>query len=433
MSMPEPSMPLCQTGFGNTFSSEALPGALPVGQNSPQRTPYGLYAEQLSGTAFTVPRSEARRTWLYRIRPSASHPPFQRLERQLAGLEQGPVEPNRLRWSPFPVPAERTDFLDGLIRLAATAPAEEASGVSVLLYRANASMDAVFFDCDGELLIVPESGRLGIDTELGRLEIGPLQIAVIPRGMRFRVELLDASARGYLCENHGCALRLPELGPIGSNGLANPRDFQAPVARYEDRGGPVRLVQKFLGELWACELDHSPLDVVAWHGNLVPYSYDLRRFNTLGTVSFDHPDPSIFTVLTSPGSVPGQANIDFVIFPPRWMVAEHSFRPPWFHRNLMNECMGLVQGAYDAKAGGFLPGGLSLHNRMSAHGPDAASTAQAIAAELQPQKLENTLAFMFETGQVLRPSRFALECRERQLDYDACWSELPRTFDPQRP
>ncbi|SEI67497.1 homogentisate 1,2-dioxygenase [Azotobacter beijerinckii] len=432
MHTPEPSTPACQSGFGNTFSSEALPGALPVGQNSPQRLPYGLYAEQLSGTAFTVPRSEARRTWLYRIRPSAGHPPFQRLERQLAGLEPGPITPNRLRWSPFAEPAERTDFLDGLIRLAATAPAEQASGVSVFLYRANASMESVFFDCDGELLIVPESGRLGIDTELGRLEIGPLQIAVVPRGMRFRVELLDATARGYLCENHGCPLRLPELGPIGSNGLANPRDFLAPLARYEDRTGPVRLVQKFLGELWACELDHSPLDVVAWHGNHVPYRYDLRRFNTLGTVSFDHPDPSIFTVLTSPGSVPGQANVDFVIFPPRWMVAEHTFRPPWFHRNLMNEFMGLIQGVYDAKAGGFLPGGASLHNRMSAHGPDAATTRQAIAADLQPQKIENTLAFMFETGQVLRPSRFALDSPQLQSDYDGCWSGLPRTFDPQR-
>ena len=416
------------SGFNNQFSSEALPGALPQGQNSPQQVPFGLYAEQLSGTAFTVPRSEARRTWLYRIKPSASHPRFERLARQIPGRELGQVNPNRLRWNPQDIPGEPTDFLDGLLTLAATADAEQASGVSVHLYRANRSMDRVFYDADGELLIVPQQGRLRLATELGRLDIEPLEIAVIPRGMKFRVELLDASASGYICENHGAALRIPDLGPIGSNGLANPRDFLAPVAHYEDVDAPVQLVQKFLGELWACELDHSPLDVVAWHGNNVPCKYDLRRFNTIGTVSYDHPDPSIFTVLTSPSATHGQANVDFVIFPPRWMVAENTFRPPWFHRNLMNEFMGLIQGAYDAKAEGFAPGGASLHNCMSAHGPDNASTVQAIAAELKPHKIENTMAFMFETGRVLRPSRYALECPQLQRDYDACWSDMAKTF-----
>ncbi|WP_017938762.1 homogentisate 1,2-dioxygenase [Zestomonas thermotolerans] len=421
-----------QSGFNNQFSSEALPGALPIGQNSPQQVPYGLYAEQISGTAFTVPRAEARRTWLYRIRPSALHPRFARLERQITGGGLGPVNPNRLRWNPLEIPAEPTDFLDGLLALAATAEPQQASGVSLYLYCANRSMQRVFFNADGEWLIVPQQGRLRLATELGLLEVEPLEIAVIPRGIRFRVELLDAGARGYVCENHGAVLRLPDLGPIGSNGLANPRDFLAPVAHYEDVEAPVQLVQKFLGELWACELDHSPLDVVAWHGNHVPYKYDLRRFNVLGTVSFDHPDPSIFTVLTSPSTVPGQANVDFVIFPPRWMVAEHSFRPPWFHRNLMNEFMGLIQGVYDAKAEGFAPGGASLHNCMSAHGPDQATTAQAVAAELKPHKLENTMAFMFETGAVLRPTRYALDCPQLQSDYDACWAGLRKTFDQGR-
>ncbi|MDF3936461.1 homogentisate 1,2-dioxygenase [Pseudomonas citronellolis] len=416
------------SGFNNQFSSEALPGALPLGRNSPQRAPYGLYAEQFSGTAFTVPRSEARRTWLYRIKPSASHPRFERLARQIPGREPGPVNPNRLRWNPHDLPSEPTDFLDGLLSLAATADPEQASGVSVHLYRANRSMDRVFFDADGELLIVPQQGRLRLATELGLLDIEPQEIAVIPRGLKFRVELLDASASGYICENHGAALRIPDLGPIGSNGLANPRDFLAPVARYEDIDAPVQLVQKFLGELWACELDHSPLDVVAWHGNNVPYKYDLRLFNTLGTVSYDHPDPSIFTVLTSPSDTHGMANVDFVIFPPRWMVAESTFRPPWFHRNLMNEFMGLILGAYDAKADGFAPGGASLHNCMSAHGPDNASTAQAIAAELAPHKIDNTMAFMFETGRVLRPTRYALDCPQLQRDYDACWSGMAKTF-----
>ncbi len=420
------------SGFGNEFSSEALPGALPVGQNSPQKAPYGLYTELFSGTAFTMARSESRRTWMYRIRPSALHPAFVRLERQLAGGPLGAVTPNRLRWSPLAIPAEPTDFIDGWVTMAANSSQDKPAGVSIHSYRANCSMQRVFFNADGELLLVPELGRLRIATELGVMEVAPLEIAVLPRGLKFRVELLDPQARGYIAENHGAPLRLPDLGPIGSNGLANPRDFLTPVAHYEEHNGPVQLVQKFLGELWGCELNHSPLDVVAWHGNNVPYKYDLRRFNTIGTVSFDHPDPSIFTVLTSPTSVHGLANIDFVIFPPRWMVAENTFRPPWFHRNLMNEFMGLIQGSYDAKAEGFLPGGASLHSCMSAHGPDGETCTKAIAADLAPSKIDNTMAFMFETCQVLRPSRHAQDCPQLQNDYDACWASLPTTFNPNR-
>ncbi|MFW3897772.1 homogentisate 1,2-dioxygenase [Pseudomonas bharatica] len=430
MNIDNPSDLAYQSGFGNEFASEALPGALPVGQNSPQKAPYGLYAELLSGTAFTMSRHEQRRTWLYRIRPSALHPAFVRLERQLAGGPLGAVTPNRLRWSPLDMPGEPTDFIDGWMTMAANSAGDKPTGVSIHIYRANRSMERVFFNADGELLLVPQLGRLRLVTELGVLEVEPLEIAVIPRGMKFRVELPDGEARGYIAENHGAPLRIPDLGPIGSNGLANPRDFLAPVAHYEEARGPVPLVQKFLGELWGCQLQHSPLDVVAWHGNNVPYKYDLRRFNTIGTVSFDHPDPSIFTVLTSPTSVPGMANIDFVIFPPRWMVAENTFRPPWFHRNLMNEFMGLIKGEYDAKAEGFLPGGASLHGCMSAHGPDAETCAKAIAAELAPSKIDNTMAFMFETGQVLRPTRHALDCPQLQNDYDRCWATLPSTFTP---
>lgn len=432
MNIDNPSDLAYQSGFGNEFASEALPGALPVGQNSPQKAPYGLYAELLSGTAFTMSRHEQRRTWLYRIRPSALHPAFVRLERQLAGGPLGAVTPNRLRWSPLDMPGEPTDFIDGWMTMAANSAGDKPAGVSIHIYRANRSMERVFFNADGELLLVPQLGRLRLVTELGVLEVEPLEIAVIPRGMKFRVELPDGEARGYIAENHGAPLRIPDLGPIGSNGLANPRDFLAPVAHYEEARGPVPLVQKFLGELWGCQLQHSPLDVVAWHGNNVPYKYDLRRFNTIGTVSFDHPDPSIFTVLTSPTSVPGMANIDFVIFPPRWMVAENTFRPPWFHRNLMNEFMGLIKGEYDAKAEGFLPGGASLHGCMSAHGPDAETCAKAIAAELAPSKIDNTMAFMFETGQVLRPTRHALDCPQLQNDYDRCWATLPSTFTPNR-
>jgi homogentisate 1,2-dioxygenase len=413
-------------GFGNHFATEAVNGALPVGRNSPQRVPYGLYAEQLSGTAFTAPRGENRRSWLYRLRPSANHPPFTpyvgATHVRSAPLNDAPPSPNRLRWDPLPLPKAPTDWLDGLITYGGNGDVAIGSGVGIHLYAANADMDRAFFSADGELLIVPQQGRLTIDTELGQLAVAPLQIAVIPRGVRFRIALPDGAARGYVLENYGALFRLPDLGPIGGNGLANPRDFETPVAWFEDRDRPFDLVQKFQGNLWQTTLDHSPFDVVAWHGNLAPCRYDLTRFNTINTVSFDHPDPSIFTVLTAPSETPGTANCDFVIFPPRWMVAEGTFRPPWFHRNVMSEFMGLIAGAYDAKEGGFVPGGASLHNQMNGHGPDQASYDKAISADLAPHKIEDTMAFMFETRHVIRTTRWAQNTPTMQLDYDAVWT-----------
>ena len=418
------------SGFGNSFATEAVAGALPQGQNSPQQVPLGLYAEQLSGTAFTAPRTESKRSWLYRTRPTASHRPYKRIDNGLITAKyEAEASPNRLRWDPLAIPTAPTDFIDGLATVAGNGDAGSGSGVSIHVYRANRSMvDRVFYDADGELLMVPQQGRIALFTELGRLDVAPGEIAVVPRGVRFRVELTDGDARGYVCENQGALFRLPDLGPIGANGLANARDFLTPVAWFEEAQRPVQVVQKFQGNLWATDLAHSPLDVVAWHGNYAPYKYDLARFNTIGTVSFDHPDPSIFTVLTAPSEQPGTANADFVIFPPRWMVAEHTFRPPWFHRNVMNEFMGLIHGAYDAKAGGFAPGGMSLHNCMSGHGPDLASYTKAVEAQLQPHKIDNTLAFMFETRWVIRPTDWAMAAPELQQDYDACWDGLGSNF-----
>jgi homogentisate 1,2-dioxygenase len=414
------------TGFGNEFATEAAAGALPQGQNAPQQSPLGLYAEQLSGTPFTAPRAANRRSWLYRIRPAAMHPPFRRIDDGLirsAPFTEAEASPNRLRWDKLPLPNAPTDFVAGLATICGN------SGMAVHQYLANRSMpeSRVFVDADGELLLVPQQGGIRLVTELGILEAAPGQIAIVPRGMRFRVELLGATARGYVCENYGALLRLPELGPIGANGLANPRDFEAPVAAFEEREAKTELVQKFAGHLWATELDHSPLDVVAWHGSYAPYRYDLARFNTINTVSFDHIDPSIFTVLTAPSEIAGTANIDFVIFPPRWSVAEHSFRPPWFHRNVMNEYMGLIHGAYEAKPSGFVPGGASLHNCLSAHGPDRESFAAASTAADEPQYLKS-LAFMFETRFVLVPTRFALDTPALQRDYDSVWAGFEKKF-----
>lgn len=414
------------SGFGNEHATEAVSGTLPQGQNAPQRPPRGLYAEQISGTAFTVPRADNRRSWLYRIRPSAMHGKFRRIDDGL--LRTGPFAeaeptPNRLRWDPLPLPEKPCDFVEGLVTMGGNGDAGARFGVGIHLYGATRSMKSrVLYDADGELLIVPQEGRLLLSTELGRMEAAPGEIALVPRGIKFAVDLPDGAARGYVCENYGAPFRLPELGPIGANGLANPRDFLTPVAAFETTDGPTELVAKFAGHLWATTLAHSPLDVVAWHGNYAPAKYDLSRFNAMGSVSFDHADPSIFTVLTSPSDSAGTANCDFVIFPPRWMVAEGTFRPPYFHRNVMSEFMGLVHGTYDAKAEGFLPGGASLHNSMSPHGPDAATFEKAIAAELAPQKLDRTLAFMFETRLVIRPTRFALETPALQKDYDSCWA-----------
>lgn len=425
------------SGFGSEFATEALPGALPVGQNSPRKCPYGLYAEQMSGTPFTAPRATNRRAWAYRIRPSVMHKPYRQIDRGLVRgtpFDEITASPNQLRWSPFAVPKEKKDFVDGLVTIAGNGDSSMHSGVAIHIYACNESMtDRFFYSADGELLIVPQLGEGVFHTEFGRIDAKPGEIVVIPRGIKFRVELKGAQARGYICENFGALLRLPDLGPIGANGLANPRDFLTPVASYEDREGDFRVVSKFLGNFWEAEYNHSPLNVVAWHGNYAPYKYDLARFNCINSVTFDHPDPSIYTVLTSPSEIPGTANFDFVIFPPRWMVAEHTFRPPWFHRNFMNEFMGLISGEYDAKAEGFLPGGASLHNCMSGHGPDAASFEKASNAELKPQFLGETLAFMFETRFVCRPTKYAMDTAELQHEYFECWQPLKKHFDPNNP
>jgi homogentisate 1,2-dioxygenase len=422
------------SGFGNEHASEAVAGALPVGRNSPQRAPLGLYAEQISGTAFTQPRAVNRRSWVYRITPSAAHTRFSRIDDGLlrsAPFTETEPSPNRLRWDPVPFPDGPTDFVDGLYTIGGNGDTLSQAGIGIHWYRANTSMlDRFFVDADGELLVVPQEGTLLVHTEFGRLRVAPGEIAVIPRGVRFRVELPDGLARGYICENYGAALTLPERGPIGANGLANERDFLAPAAAFEDRQGSFQVVQKFGGHLWAADYDHSPLDVVAWHGDLAPYKYDLDRFMTIGTISFDHPDPSIFTVLTSPTDTPGLANIDFVIFPPRWLVGEDTFRPPWYHRNIMSEFMGLIRGVYDAKAEGFVPGGASLHNTFTSHGPDAETYAKASSAELAPQKIDNTMAFMFETRWTVVPTAHAVTADHLQADYDAVWSGLTRNFKP---
>jgi homogentisate 1,2-dioxygenase len=427
------------SGFGNSFETEALPGALPIGRNSPQRPAYGLYAEQLSGSPFTAPQATNQRSWLYRIRPSVAHGGrFRKVDKGLirtgpAARDEADLPIAQLRWDPTPIPREARTFVTGLCTATTAGDSDTQAGMAAHILVVTRSMEREYFQCaDGELLIVAQEGHLRFATEFGVIEIEPGEICVIPRGVTFRCELPAGPARAYICENYGGAFTLPDRGPIGANCLANPRDFLTPAAAWEDREEPSTLYVKWGGELYAAEIGHSPLDVVGWHGNYAPYKYDLRRFSPVGAIAFDHPDPSIFTVLTAPSETPGTANVDFVIFPERWMVAENTFRPPWYHRNIMSEFMGLIYGIYDAKPQGFTPGGFSLHNQMLPHGPDAEAYEHASNGELKPVKLAGTMAFMFETRFAQRVTAWAAGLPTLQPDYVDCWKGLAKRFDPGR-
>ncbi len=425
-----------QSGFGNSFETEAIEGALPVGRNSPQQVAFGLYAEQLSGSPFTAPRRANERSWLYRIRPSVRH--VGRFRPVDAGRWRtapdpewvGPIGP--MRWDPFPIPQQSQSFLEGVSTITTAGDARTQTGMASHVYHVTRSMqDEYFYNGDAEMLVVLQQGALRFWTEFGIIDAVPGEIVVVPRGVKLRIELLGGEpARGYLCENYGGAFTLPERGPIGANCLANARDFLTPVAAYEQGENESRLFVKWGGAMWCCDLSHSPLDVVAWHGNYAPYKYDLRRFSPVGPLLFDHADPSIFTTLTSPSETAGTANVDFVLFPDRWLVSEDTFRPPWYHMNVMSEFMGLIYGVYDAKPQGFVPGGISLHNCMTPHGPDAEAFERASTVDLKPERLRGTLAFMFETRYPQQVTRFAAESPQLQADYADCWAELPVRFAP---
>ncbi|WP_237072624.1 homogentisate 1,2-dioxygenase [Pseudaestuariivita rosea] len=422
-------------GFGNDFETEALPGALPQGQNSPQKCNYGLYAEQLSGTPFTAPRGQNERTWCYRIRPSVKHTGrFEKIDlsywKSAPNVDPDVISLGQYRWDPVPHSDAPLTFLTGMRTMTTAGDVNTQVGMAAHIYLITQSMqDEYFYSADSELLIVPQDGRLRFATELGIIDLEPQEIAILPRGMLFRVEVLEGPCRGFVCENYGAKFNLPGRGPIGANCLANPRDFKTPVAAFEDRDARSRVVIKWCGQFHETWIDHSPLDVVAWHGNYAACKYDLRTFSPVGAILFDHPDPSIFTVLTAPSGVEGTANIDFVLFRDRWNVAENTFRPPWYHKNIMSELMGNIHGIYDAKPKGFVPGGMSLHNMMLPHGPDQPAFEGASNADLQPQKLENTMSFMFETRFPQHLTKFAATEAPLQDDYIDCWDGLEKKFD----
>ena len=428
-------------GFGNDFETEALPGALPQGQNSPQKVNYGLYAEQLSGTAFTAPRGQNERTWCYRIRPSVHHTgrflpipvPYWKTAPNIAPYDptgQNIMSLGQYRWDPIPVPEQDLTWITGMRTITTAGDVNIQVGMASHVYLVTQSMeDEYFFSADSELLVVPQEGRLRFCTELGVIDLEPKEIAILPRGLVYRVEVLEGPARGFVCENYGQKFDLPGRGPIGANCMANPRDFKCPVAAFEDKEIRSRVVIKWCGQFHETWIDHSPLDVVAWHGNYCAYKYDLRTYSPVGAILFDHPDPSIFTVLTAPSGQEGTANIDFVLFRERWMVAEHSFRPPWYHKNIMSEMMGNIYGQYDAKPQGFAPGAISLHNCMLPHGPDKNAFEHASNGELRPEKLDETMSFMFETRFPQHLTEFAAREAPMQEEYMEVWQRLEKKFD----
>merc|ERR1712137_455088 len=419
-----------QQGFGNHFCSEAIPGALPIGQNAPQKCAFGLYAEQLSGTAFTVPRTHNQRSWLYRTQPSVTHLPFTEIESGLFTDNYNIIDPNQFQWRPFEISSEKHDFVQGMKTICGAGDPSSREGVAIYIFTANANMEnKSFYSSDGDFLLVAQQGTLDIQTEFGKMLVEPGEICVIQRGMHFTVNV-NGPTRGYALEVFTGHFEIPNLGPIGANGLANPRDFQTPVAYFErENDRDWTIINKFLGKQFVAKMDHSPYNVVAWHGNYAPYKYNLNLFNTMNTVSFDHADPSIFTVLTCPTNTPGQAAVDFVIFPPRWVVQENSFRPPYYHRNCMSEFMGLIKGEYEAKKDGFCMGGASLHSCMTPHGPDTKTFEGASTCELKPVKIENTMAFMFESSYFFKLTPFAANHNLR-VEYYQCWQGLKSNFSP---
>jgi len=423
------------SGFGNDFETEALTGALPQGQNSPQRCPYGLYAEQLSGTPFTAPRGKNERSWCYRIQPSVKHTGrFKKIEipfwKSAPHILNDIINLGQYRWNPISTNT-KTNFINGMRTMTTAGDVNIQVGMAAHIYVATENMEnEYFYSADSELLIVPQEGQLRFFTEMGIIDLEPQEIAIIPRGLLFKVEIIDGPARGFVCENYGAKFDLPNRGPIGANCLANPRDFKTPIAAFEDKSIASTVTIKWCGQFHITEINHSPLDIVAWHGNYAPCKYNLQTFSPVGALLFDHPDPSIFTVLTAPSGVEGTANIDFVLFRDRWSVAENTFRPPWYHKNIMSELMGNIHGIYDAKPEGFSPGGMSLHNMMLPHGPDMDAFENATNSELIPKKMQNTMSFMFETRFPQHLTSFAAKEAPIQDDYIDCWSSLKKNFSP---
>lgn len=383
--------PVGPSGFGNTLSSEAIAGAIPPHQNSPRRPPFGLYAEQLSGTGFTAARADNRRTWCYRVRPASQRTDFAPLAHpRLAGEFPGAPVVELTGFPPL-AGAPEHDFLDGLVTLCGAGDARLRTGYALHRYAATRSMESrAFYSADGDLLILPERGAFTLLTELGALAVAPGSLAIVPRGLAFSILLHDEPIRGYVAEPFGGGFRLPERGPVGANGLADARHFHAPAAWHEDRLAPgFTLVAKLGGALHAAPLDHTPFDVAGWFGNHVPYVYDLADFSPVGNTLLDHGDPSIYCVLSAP-------NLDLIVFPPRWDATAHTFRPPYFHRNTIAEINGILRD--DEHHAPFVPGCVFITPPLTPHGVGGRTVERERARDDDaPYRVHDSLWFQLES------------------------------------
>lgn len=441
-------------------SSEAVSGAVPAVNNSPQKPPLGLRTERISGGSFVAPRELSYQTWLYRLRASIAHSDWARLRVSGADEGYGPpspvrpanVTPNSRLWGGFPAPAAGSHWANGQQLLGRNGDPQAKEGMALWVFSVTASMPPrqAFASLDGEALVIPQSGALDIQTELGRLVVRQNEIAVIPRNVRYRVCLPEGKpCRGYVCELYQGHFRLPDLGVIGSTGLANVRDFQVPKAFVDATvhshlgttqapgpGAPTgvddgewSIVARLVGNLWHCTQAHTPFDVVGWHGTCYPFKYDLARFCALGNLVFDEHDPSLFVVLTARhhGAEPTTAVVDFAVIPPRWMAARDTNWLPYFHRNTMQEFFGpivaLQDGAHPLNATGetnrFAPFGAGLNGCMSTHGPSERDFQAARARDTTTPAFvggdEGVTIFLVETERPLLLSDWAMECSDVNL------------------
>ncbi|KAH9874017.1 hypothetical protein IAQ61_004645 [Plenodomus lingam] len=435
-----------QAGWGNRHQSEVIPGTLPVAQNNPQEVRFGLYTEGITYSAFAAPRAHNYSTYMYRCRPAAAHNgyvPFESKSNiQNCFLSLNPkvaTLPEQAEWRPFPLPKEeeKIDFANGLHTLAGSGDPNIREGLALYVYMINSSMERrAFCNADGDFLICAQLGTLDIVTEMGKIFLQPGEICVIQRGIRFCMNLAPDTkvARGYITEVWGSMWELPDLGPLGGHGLANPRDFLYPVAAIDDNlHVDWQIVNKINGELVAIQQDHSPFDLVAWHGNVVPYKYDLTKFSSQNSTSIDHTDPSIFTVLTAKSRDPLTPLADFLWFGPRWDVATNTFRLPYFHRNSASEFLACLYGQGLGRSDDFQPGGGSFEGGHTPHGGFHEGYQHGMRIhESQPEKiLTEQLTIMIESSRLFLWTEWARKgcgvIDEHGTNYKV-WEALPDRF-----
>ena len=411
------------SGFGNALSSEAREGVLPPRQNTPRKVPFGLYAEQINGTGFTLERAHNQRVWLYRLRPQIVVSGWEKLPAsQFVGrFDEGSVSPELLRFAPQAWPETDVDFIGGLVTFAGAGDPCAKTGFAIHQYAASVDMvRRAAANLDGDLLVVPQEGALRVQTELGWLLVSPGEILILPRGIRFRVELPDGRARGFVGELFNGHYRLPERGLVGANGLADERHFRAPVASFEDLEAPYEIVHKQGGDLWRTTVNASPFDVVAWHGRYAPFKFDLMDFNAYWGANWDHSDPSILTVLTSPHDDHGRNAVDFAVFRGRWDATQDTFRPPYMHRNSAVEFNAVIKSP--RTKGAYRPGAVTYTPYLMPHGVSVSGYEAAVGqsdehANEPRRSSDDELWIQFESTYLLRVMPWILDSPQRDRAY----------------